>query len=677
MVAIVKAAACALCVLVVFTASANAVPGDTRQSDSELFNSDETSLEQLLSEAEELQTAGRPIDARAKFQQAMKLAPKDYRPHMMLGQYYLFEVAHFKLAYQYIKAAVDLFEKEFGDENSDQLDELNSRQHAFLLYLLSEAQLNLDKYQDSLATLDRFENNYWMDWYPGTRAWVLMKLKRVDEAISVAQSGLLTGADPRRTWNIMGILLSIRGQRRLSLQAFAQAIRSEYLLGGRGRIATPLNNAGEVYRELFEDNFAEAAWVTALQLPDGCEHILPSLNLAILYIDQLRLFQADRVLKDFKACFALQSERKDSEHRTLLALARGKVLLYQNQVDPALEEFFVATQDQQWFGKIGTQEDDVKFAANVALANAYEAKAEALRDHVFESLFDAAQARGEIVYYQLRSWWLNRKARELGLRKLDDLEDLLIRNTDTMVQYPTLGTALAAFNELSFAKRIERMIKNDSRKDAHTYYQLYLATNLLYHGEEEEALEILRDVRKRLRPIDRLALAETLVRIIQAESRIYGFFNRPSSEEELSILRNKEELFGTLPSHLRFNGIALPVDLRISLAENSDQELLEEIADELLSVRFERIPPQLKEKARYALVISSSIAPEADTHLISIHLLDTLQDTQKIMLSEKLEDNGKGKEALVNNFIAKVFSHQVDPPGGELPKLPILEGIVK
>ena len=211
--------------------------------------------------------------------------------------------------------------------------------------MLSEAELNLDKYEDSLNTLERFEKNYWMNWLPGSKAWVLMKMGRIKEAIKVSKKGLIEGAEPRRTWNILGILLSMQGQREQSLKAFRQAIISEMMSSRQA--ATPLNNSGEVYRELFRDAEAELAWIKALEMSDGCEHVLPSLNLAHSYIEQLRLFQAERTLNDFEACFKKSADREDSEHRTLLALAKGKIALRKNNIELADQLFQTAMADQQ------------------------------------------------------------------------------------------------------------------------------------------------------------------------------------------------------------------------------------------------------------------------------------------------------------------------------------------
>jgi hypothetical protein len=622
-------------------------------------------LEELLLNAQTLLATGRPIDARAKLIEAVRLAPNDYRPHMLLGRYYLFEVAHFKLAYRHLKTSDTKFAAKYGKD--DKVDALYQNQHAILLYLLSEAELNLDKYEESLKTLDRFEERYWMDWYPGTRAWLLMKLKRVDEAIRIAQFGVYKKSDLRRTWNILGILLSVKGKRELSLEAFKEAIKAELSIGGSGMIATPLNNAGEVYREMFKDDLAEASWVRAVRLPDGCEHILPSLNLANLYIDQLRLFQAERVLRDFEACFQQQSFRKDTEHRTLLALARGKIALHSNKLAESLEKLEVATSDQQWFGKIGTNENDVKVAASSALAQTLNAIAVAKKDTYYDSYYAWAKSKVEIPFLRARAWWLNRQARKTAVEELEDFEDLFIRNTDSMIQYPTLGRTLAGFNTASASKRFTRMKETDSRENAHLYYDLYRATNLLEAGERSQATKILREISPLWRSTDRLARAETLALLTLAQKRARSFWQTPSSEE----LQNIEELYSLLPSQVRYYDFRLPVKLNVNSTNSGANKYLKTAAKFLQSNRFLSVPDS---NARYQL---SLLSPESGT--LKIQLVDS-KNSAVLASSSVKYDISKNEEPdlakLINKFNTKAFKYRVDAQANPLPQLPLLNGIL-
>ncbi len=643
-------------------------PGTAQSLDSSRLPGAEATLEELLIEGNALIQSGRPIDGRAKLQQALQIAPKDFRPHMGLAEYYLIHVSHFKLAYRYVNTAMRLFLEKNPELKTKGGEGLERIDHIRLLYLLSEAQLNLDKYEDSLATLDRYNELYgWGSWVPGARAWVLMKLKRFDEGIAVSQSGLLQGADPQRTWNILGILFSVKGNRQQSLLAFRSAIEEALKYRAYGGIATFLNNGGEVYREMFQDKNAEAAWAAAVRQPDGCEHVLPSLNLTHLYIDQLRFFQAERVLADFEACFAQQTLRKDTEHRSLLALARGKIAMLTNEIDKGVELSRQAHEEQQWFGKIGTNQNDVDFASSVTLAQAMEAKAAALNDEVSYSLSRTLQNAGMKRWLRLRAWWLYRKARNIGLEELEDLEDLFIRHTDAMVQYPTLGSLMATYNQTSLKARLDRMKRTDDRKPAHVYYDLYMAQNYLYNGDYDEAEELLRKLVKLPAENQRLLKAEMLASLIRAIEEGQSLLSYFGEKEQKELRRLKEQLFALLPSRVRSADLQLPVAIQIAPSKESQKDLLEDVVDLLPDERFGKTA-----EARYRILVSGQSGVEGKTQ-VSLQLLDSSNGRQIALVQEAI--NEEGIPDLVNAFITKAFSHKNDAPAAPLPPVPLLRGI--
>ena len=616
-------------------------------------------IEQLLREAQNLYASNRAIDARAKWQKALALAPKDYRPYMMLGAYYLGEEALFKLAYQYITKSYQLFTEKYGDPNKNELDPSIWSEHARLLYLLSEAHLNLDNYQKSLDTLDQFAKLYWQDWLPGTRAWVLWKLKRNKEAIEEAQLGLLRGAEPGRTYNILGILLSATGNRPLAIGAFDKAIKAELALGPMAQVATPLNNAGEVYNEMFKDELAEISWRKSLSLPDGCEHILPSLNLARLYIDELRLFQAQRVLNDFQACFANHAVRSDSEHRALLSLYRGRILLRSGDIDKALKTLTSAYEQGQWFGKIGTTKEDMEVAALVSLAQALEAKAAVLNDRLPKNFREWIANLSQRQILRTRAWWLERRAREVAIDKLSDFEDLFIRNTDAMFQYPTLGSAIRRIDKKEAIKKLTELQKSDKRSGAHRFYKLYLADNLIFNGEDKDAEKILLEVQGSLRSFDRLLKAETLAKLIKAKEKQISFWDRNSNSIKLETNKLQQELFETLGSHIRYYDLALPVEVRSGKGFSNNY-----IRKKLLATRFSD-----DANSKFQLFL---LSPKKNSIQLALYKKG---DKRPIISIEKKVTNNKQEKDLINKFIAKVFSHRVDPPEKRLPNDNLLNGL--
>ncbi len=656
--------------LLIIFISMSAIPAAAeldRENSEVATNNEEADLETLLLEAQTFFLQKRPIDARAKLQKALRVAPKDYRPHMMLGTYYLAEVGHFRLANKYLLHAEKLFLKTY-DLSKKEPGSYHPKwqEHSRILYLLAESRLNLDNYQGALDTLEEYESSYWDSWFPGTKSWVLWKLGRTEEAIRVAQEGLLRGANPGKTYNILGILFSSVDNRALALQSYANAIRSEKMLGSLGMISTPLNNSGEVYRESFKDSHAEASWIKALSFPDGCEHVLPSLNLAILYIDELRLLQAERVLADFEACYAANAVREDTEHKGLLSLARGRIALRKGEVNKAVEILERTAASTQWFGRIGTNENDFRFANTIALGIAYLAKAESLEDRQSSGVKDYLHSVYEQKLLRLKSWWLMRRAREIALDELNDFEDLWIRHTDAMLEYPTLGEMLAGYPERTAKARLLRMVKDDNRDDARNWYKLYLGENLLEKGELKEAEDILSEAHSKLRNRDRLARAQAITKLLLVKQERNSSWFSGSNEKDLAQMEAlKEELFELLPSQFRYYDLALPVTVKIQAQNKSFESELENLAEDLTEARF----LNQGEGQRFQLLVSQG---DDKGKVVSLQLYDSRKSQAVASISRRI-DLEAGDSTLFEDFYSAVFRHRSDPAGETLPKLTILE----
>jgi hypothetical protein len=205
-----------------------------------------------------------------------------------------------------------------------------------------------------------------------------------------------------------------------------------------------------------------------------------------------------------------------------------------------------------------------------------------------------------------------------------------------------------------------------------------LATNLLKQGKNNEALSLLQQALGEERSFDRLAQAETLANIILAKEQQHGFFSRMDKSEEVASRQLREQLFALLPAHLRYHNLALPVTVSILTNSPGEKRLLGKLADMLTGVRFERVEPSAEYQPAYGIVVSAAPdSTKSGSILVSLQLIDKRTSTQKLNYSGQVSTDGKGKAELINNFIAKAFSHQVDPPGEPLPAIPILEGLLK
>ncbi len=507
------------------------------------------SPEELIMEGTVLLQDERPLDARTKLLKALQKDPKQYRAHMLLAGYYMVHVGHFRLALKYVKQALALFAEKNGQP--PYRDIISQSEHEQLLYLLSQARLNLDDYDGALKVLDEFTSyGYTAEWYSGTRSWVLMKLGKLDDAIRVARLGIVAGAEPGRSLNMLGILLSMRGDRTLSLQVFRDAIAYELSLGTSGQPATPLNNVGEVYKEIFDEDRAESSWLRATSMPDGCEHVLPALNLALLYIDRLNFSGAKKAIDNFESCVAQFPLRNGEEHRALVNLARGRIALHTGHVDTAIADLSQALDYQQWFGKIGTNQEDLQAAALSSLAVALQAKNNHLRFYRYASWSEWLRTRGEMAANEVRAWWLMRRARQTLTEDLVNFEDIYVRNTDSLLEYGTLGDILEGLPQSALERRIEQERAVDDRVQAKYYYDAYLAQNFLAHRDTSRAQALLNGVINLSRPdYDNLLRLQALLLNLQ---------NVSIGTPEYTALAN--QAFALSRASLLNHGFALPVN---------------------------------------------------------------------------------------------------------------------
>jgi Tfp pilus assembly protein PilF len=519
----------------------------------------EKSVQELVAEATHLldnTLESHPIDGRSKLLLALKKDPSFYPAHMLLAHYYMYYVGHFRLAFKYIDRAINLFKAEYGPP--PYTDRIRKAEHARLLDILAHIRLDLDNYQGALDTLDEFSSyGYYSPGNAGTRAWILMKLGRIEDAIKVSRMGLLLGSDSGRTLNMLGILLSMNGEPEAALKVLQQAL--QYELSVSGQPSTPLNNSGEVYRELYKEDKAESAWVQAKSLTDGCEHVLPSLNLALLYIDQTRYQNASGSIDSFLSCFSQYTLNNGEEHRALVHLARGRLAIHAGSPELGAVHLEKALEDIQWFGKIGTSKNDLKAAGLTSLAVSLEFINNQRSQTPEESWISTLTSLKNSLVDKMRVWWLKRRALQILIEDLDNIQDLRIRSTDSLLEYPTLGAVLRNIPPSTLQRRVEYEKKKDKRSESLPYYEAYLAESLLEHGAVKSGITQIRSVLTTLRPVFddglRLHLSALLLQNLTVNSDEYA---------QLAA-----EVYELAPSAVYNYGLKFPV----AIEENSRQHI--------------------------------------------------------------------------------------------------------
>jgi Tfp pilus assembly protein PilF len=519
------------------------------------------SAQDLTYQAEELMRDRQPISARTRLLAALEKDPNYYPTHLSLAEYYLSFVGHFKLSLKFLKQAEQLFLKANG--KPPYFNRFLALEHSQFLLMLSQIRLNLDNYQGALQALDDFKGfGYFNANYDSSRAWILMKLNRLDDAIQSARSGVLTSAGRGGALNMLGILLSVSNQPNESLKVFDQAIQFEKTFGEDGSPATPLNNAGEVYRERFLDKKSESYWLQAKGLPDGCEHVLPSLNLAILMMEHSKLNRAEESMDSFESCVKQFTVKNDEEHRSLVSLARGRIALTRGDYKKAHEHLEQTLARGQWFGKIGTNVEDLQIGALQSFSENIAAKKNGLSFRVPETLLEYPKRLQESLKLSVLEWWTLRKARLL-FQKMNNMEDIYIRHSDSIIDYPHLGTLLASFPTASLKKRLAQIQKSDDRTLASIYYDAYIAENLIAHGDYQEGNSLLKTCIQKIISANREDFDSRLLNhlyLVQASTLF---------SQSAEYLRSSESAFRISPASLKNYGIKLPVKSNAKGIENS------------------------------------------------------------------------------------------------------------
>jgi len=439
---------------------------------------------ELTASALRLMRIEQPISARTRLLAAIERDPTYYPAFELLAEYYLDFVGHFRMALKYLKQGEALFVKKNG--YPPYYNSYIAGEHSRHLLALSQIRLNLDNYQGALDTLQEFEGfGYYNPNYFSSKAWVLMKLGKVQEAIDSARVGVLNSGGAGAL-NMLGILLSISNQPEASLRVFEQAIEVD----GVEHAATPLNNAGEVYRERFKDIKAEQYWVRAKSLPDGCEHVLPSLNLAILLMENLKINQAINSLDTFEECVKQYTVKNDEEHRSLISLARGRLALSKGDINLSMDLLEQSLARGQWFGKIGTNVNDLKIGALISYTDALEAKRNQISWTATESLLDYPVFTQQKLKLAIQKWWYQRKARFL-FQSMKNMEDTYIRHSDSVLDYPNLGSLLGTFPAESLLERLNEIKTIDDREESSVYYDSYYAEALIHEGNISKGLGLI------------------------------------------------------------------------------------------------------------------------------------------------------------------------------------------
>jgi len=467
-------------------------------------------VSELIESGIELYSKQNYLDAREKFQEAIRADPDNYEGYLYLAEYYKNQVGHYKLSKKYLTQANEKFTKKNGP--APYLDFDTKSIHAKLLLTESSLFLYLDKYKQAIDTLDTYKNlNYYSEYYISSRAWIEMKMGEIDKSIQTAQDGLFYSMNPSHILNVLGISLSINKQRKEALEIFEKAIEYEIALKEYGSPSTPLNNSGEVLREIFKEDKALYNFKKSASYPDACENILPYFNITVVNLDSLNLFQSKKALVDFNKCFSQYTLKNKEEHQVNIDLGFSRIAFHLGNIPEAIKKINSANEKQQWFGSIGTSPDDMSVAINTSLLNILKAYSHHLK-------FNNFTLKEKVLnnYQRLKNYLRFKKTiknTRVTLAKLKNFEDIYIRNSDSMIEYSQLGIIFSDILPKVTKERINTEINNDIRQEAQLYYKAFLAESMINSFlNKKEGLTLAKTLIKNKRSkydnaiIDRLKL---------------------------------------------------------------------------------------------------------------------------------------------------------------------------
>jgi hypothetical protein len=289
-----------------------------------------------------------------------------------------------------------------------------------------------------------------------------------------------------------------------------------------------------------------------------------------------------------------------------------------------------AMQHRQWFGKIGTNQNDLEVAILISLATGLEVINHHERFRIKSSFTDHVNSLTTRSLNSARRWWLLRRARQILADDLSDIEDLYIRNTDSLIEYPTFGSVLAAYPTRALKARINYEGAKDDREQAKTYYQAYLGENLLRHGDDEEGMVLLQDAYTDSRQqYDELLRLHLL--LIQA--RAVGDESRPG--RQLTY-----EAFKISPAAIRNYGLKLVVNFSGTEGTEATEEIKEALGQGAFAIDNTDNLPFLvsgeKSGGKWVLQLTTAGGTAASIRVVGEDLADTVNKFSDAVFSEEL-----------------------------------------
>jgi tetratricopeptide (TPR) repeat protein len=454
------------------------------------------------------------IHARELAEEVIRRNPRSFVGHFVLGYVLHMGEANAPRALFHLRQALALFGEAWGDPP---VPGAPWRWHARMLQEMSFVESELEHYDEQLALIARYNERYDPDML-GEAAWPMMKMRRFDDARSVARVAMQSGeswqteialnalcaiefeaGDEQRSHEACRAALDLHGadpdrQSAVDFTNFAESSRSLFRLDEAeeiGLLATraQLSWYGNPYVELAELYTREGRFPEAL---DMLQQVHPYRQRRPPHVQDVDRNEARRALAEF---FIVVGRGDDAVRITTKAVLAPDRRAH-NSRDPAQDLAVAAILDR---------------VARRIRAEGIEA------DALGESIADRTVAYGRASLERLDAWTSGRQA----ARALADTSRVVgifqIGRSRSGILQPWLAGELASILGPGVTiESIRRARADDHRDGAGAYYDAFEAEAALLGGDPARAYELAQRARASLGPAESLLRARTSAVAAQA-----------------------------------------------------------------------------------------------------------------------------------------------------------------
>lgn len=503
--------------------------------------------------------AGRHIKAREIAESVIRVNPRSFRAHFVLGWVHHYGEANFARALYHHNSALAYFTQEHGETP---VPPAPWRWHARIIRELAFTHGDLEHYEDQLRFMALYSQLYEPDMI-AERAWPFMKLRRFDDAREAANTARATG-DPRQIEIALNALCAIEFEAGDESRSYGSCREAMELHGADPgtQSAVDFTNFAEAARSVFRLDEAERVGRQATEAQVAW-YGNPWVELAELYVREGRYAEALDGLRQVAPYREQRPPHVRDADRDESRRAMASFFLVIGRPDEALQHSSIAldTPNRRAHNSRDPQQDRAIAALlhRAALRLRAERRAEAA---VGAPFYERIWAWGASLGDRYSAWLDARIASRAMADEARLVGTFMIGTHRSAVTPPWLAGELADVLGAGVVRESVRLARaEDEREGSAPYYDAFEAEAALSAGDATRARELATRCLADLNPAEALLRARVLA-ILAESSRQLGDARGASSAYG--------EAFQIDPGVFRRLGWSVPVryELQGGLAED-------------------------------------------------------------------------------------------------------------